>query len=322
MTRIARSVAEAQGFAPSAVAIGNFDGVHAGHKELLRTTVAIAKELGAVPTVLTFDPHPACVVAPDRAPRLINTIDQRCALLEQNGMVQIAILPFTAEFAKWTPEEFVSRLLVDALHAKAVVIGDNFRFGFQKAGSAVTLEELGRRFGYVTRTVPAVERRGAIASASEVRKAIEAGEVGRAGRILERPFALEGNVIAGHGIGSKQTVPTLNLDTAAQVLPRTGVYITRTLEPGSGRRWNSITNVGYRPTFGQDPVLSIETFLLDPFDGATPERIRVEFLRRVRDERKFETPDALKAQILRDVGRAKSYFRRVSRWVGRSIGKE
>ena len=118
---------------------------------------------------------------------------------------------------------------------------------------------------------------------------------------------------SGHGIGSKQTVPTLNLRTDAQVIPARGVYITRTSEIGGARQWNSITNIGYRPTFGNDEALSIETFLLDPLEGATPERIRLEFLRRVRDERKFESPEALKAQILRDVGRAKAYFRRVKR---------
>jgi riboflavin kinase/FMN adenylyltransferase len=139
--------------------------------------------------------------------------------------------------------------------------------------------------------------------------------VGTAGRLLERPYAISGEIVHGHGIGSKQTVPTLNLHTEAQVIPARGVYVTRTSETGGSRRWNSITNIGYRPTFGNDDALSIETFLLNPEDapleGATPERIRLEFLRRVRDERKFESPEALKAQILRDVGRAKAYFRRV-----------
>jgi riboflavin kinase / FMN adenylyltransferase len=133
--------------------------------------------------------------------------------------------------------------------------------------------------------------------------------------LLERPYAVSGEIVRGFGIGSKQTVPTLNLRTEAQVLPARGVYITRTTDPASARQWNSITNIGYRPTFGDtcggDDTLSIETFLLDPLEGATPERIRLEFLRRVRDERKFESPEALKVQILRDVGRAKAYFRRV-----------
>ena len=153
-----------------------------------------------------------------------------------------------------------------------------------------------------------------VVSTSEVRTRIEGGEVSLAGRLLERPYALSGDVVPGHGVGSKQTVPTLNLHTEAPVLPHNGVYITRTTDPETGRRWNSITNIGIRPTFGGDK-LTIETFLLDAFDGATPSRIRVEFLRRVRDERKFESPEALKSQILRDVGRAQAYFRRLARWV-------
>jgi riboflavin kinase/FMN adenylyltransferase len=158
--------------------------------------------------------------------------------------------------------------------------------------------------------VPPVRRRGRIVSSSEIRRAVEAGNVPLAGRLLGRAYALEGVVIAGHGIGSKQTVPTLNLKTHAQVLPLAGVYITRTYDADSARHWNSITNIGYRPTFdGRE--LSVETFLLDPLEPPPPARIRVEFLRRVREERKFESPEALKAQILRDANRARVYFRRV-----------
>jgi riboflavin kinase/FMN adenylyltransferase len=173
------------------------------------------------------------------------------------------------------------------------------------------LQELGVRLGFEVKLIETVRWRGRKVSSGEVRKLIAAGEVGIAGRLLERPYAISGEIVHGHGIGSRQTVPTLNLRTGAQVIPASGVYITRTQEPGGARQWNSITNVGYRPTFGNDDVLTIETFLLDPLEGAAPERIRLEFLRRVRDERKFESPEALKAQILRDVERAKAYFRRV-----------
>ena len=147
---------------------------------------------------------------------------------------------------------------------------------------------------------------------------IEGGAVAVACRMLGRPYALQGEVVKGHGIGSKQTVPTLNLRTAAEILPKVGVYITRTTDAESGRRWNSITNVGYRPTFdGHD--LSVETFLLDPLTGERPERISVEFLRRVRDERKFESPDALRAQIMRDVASAQRYFRRLEGLAGKLV---
>ncbi len=172
---------------------------------------------------------------------------------------------------------------------------------------------MGERYGFETRVVTPVKWRGRAVSSSEIRRAVESGRVALAGRLLGRPYATAGDVVPGHGIGSKQTVPTLNLRTHAQVLPSTGVYITRTFDAESARSWNSITNVGYRPTFadasgGQE--LTIETFLLDRLDPPAPQRIRVEYLRRVREERKFETPEALKAQILRDVGRAQAYFRR------------
>jgi riboflavin kinase/FMN adenylyltransferase len=149
-------------------------------------------------------------------------------------------------------------------------------------------------------------------SSSAIRQEIEAGRVHRAGRMLERPFWLQGGVVRGHGVGAKQTVPTLNLNTRAEVLPKTGVYVTRTLDLDGGSRWPSVTNVGYRPTFGGD-ALSIETFLLSALDGAPPARIRVEFLRFLRDERAFESPEALKAQILRDAARARRYLDRIAK---------
>jgi len=203
---------------------------------------------------------------------------------------------------------------VNTLGARIVVVGENFRFGHKQAGNTRILGELGERFGFETRIVGAVERRGRIVSSSEVRRAVESGNVALAGRLLEHPYALEGEVMAGHGLGAKQTVPTLNLRTPAEVIPGTGVYITRTADlDRMQRRWDSVTNVGYRPTFGGRD-LSIETFLLSGFEEPAPGRIRVEFLKRLREERKFETPEALKAQIMCDVARAQAFFRRVKKW--------
>jgi riboflavin kinase/FMN adenylyltransferase len=307
--RVARSLEEAADFGPSALTIGNFDGAHAGHRHLFRQVVEAARERGLRPTALTFDPHPAFLVAPERAPRLLTTPEERCALMAEEGIEQVLILPFTADVARMSPEEFVSHIVANGLGARVVLVGDNFRFGHKHAGDTRALEDLGERYGYQTRIVSVVKRRGRIVSSGEVRRLIEAGRVALACRLLERPYALSGDVVHGHGVGSKQTVPTLNLRTQAEVLPATGVYITRTYDLYSGRFWNSISNIGYRPTFGDDE-LSIETFLLDKLE-APPERIRVEFLRRVREERKFESPEALKAQILRDVERAQAYFRRL-----------
>ena len=299
-------------FGPSALTIGNFDGVHAGHREILRRVVALARERGWKPSVLTFDPHPARIVAPERAPRLLTTPEERTRLMREEGIEQVLILPFTRELAGFSPERFLREIVVERLEARAVLVGDNFRFGHEHAGDTRLLAELGRRYEFLVEAVPAIRMRGRVVSSSEVRRLIEAGSMALAGRLLARPYALEGDVVPGQGIGSKQTVPTLNLAPAAEVLPARGVYVTRTTEAASGRRWMSVTNIGTRPTFGGDSV-TIETFLLEPLEGSSPRAIRVEFLRRLREERRFEDAAALKGQILRDVARARAYFRRVSR---------
>jgi riboflavin kinase/FMN adenylyltransferase len=299
-------------FGPSALTIGNFDGVHAGHREILQRVVELARERGWKPSVLTFDPHPARIVAPERAPRLLTTPEERARLMRAEGIEQVLILPFTPELAAFTPERFVREIVVERLEARAVLVGDNFRFGHEHAGDTRLLAELGRQYGFLVEALPAIRMRGRVVSSSEVRRLIDAGNVALAGRLLERPYALTGEVVSGQGIGSKQTVPTLNLAPAAEVFPARGVYITRTGDLEAGRRWNSVTNIGTRPTFGGDSV-TVETFLLDPLEGASPRAIRVEFLRRLREERRFADAASLKQQILRDVGRAQTYFRRVSR---------
>jgi riboflavin kinase / FMN adenylyltransferase len=310
---ITRDLSQATAFRPCALTIGNFDGVHLAHRRLLRTTLEAAASAGLRPAVLMFDPHPSCVVAPERAPRLLTSLEERCELIQREGIEDILIQPFTADLAKLTPEEFATQFLRNGLGSKCVIVGENFRFGCKQAGDTDTLRELGSRLGFEVRLLETVQWRGRRVSSGEIRRLVASGDVGIAGRLLERPYAISGEIVRGQGIGAKQTVPTLNLRTEAQVIPASGVYITRTSEFDSTRQWNSITNIGYRPTFGNNDELTIETFLLDPLDGATPERIRLEFLRRVRDERKFESPEALKAQILHDVGRAKAYFRRLKR---------
>jgi riboflavin kinase / FMN adenylyltransferase len=329
--RIFRSPADIPGgFGPSVVTIGNFDGMHIGHRQIMRRVVALAKMRGAVPVVLTFDPHPARVLAPERAPKLLMTIDQRLRGMQEEGIEAVLLLPFSLDFARLTPEEFAEEILSRTSTARVVLVGDDFRFGYKQAGNVDTLRESGERLGFEVAAVSGIARRGERVSSSAIRKLIGAGAVSRACRMLGKPFALEGNVVRGQGIGSKQTVPTLNLDALNEVLPKTGVYVTRTralsLPPGRGSEidpmlpsrdrkgatWNSITNVGYRPTFDGEN-LTVETFLLDPLDGVAPEKIEVSFLLFVRDERKFETPEALKAQIFRDVGVAKRLHRRLEK---------
>ncbi|MGP0071519.1 MAG: bifunctional riboflavin kinase/FAD synthetase [Bryobacteraceae bacterium] len=310
---IYRSLAETpDDFGPCAMTIGNFDGVHRGHREILRRVIAAAREEGWKSAVLTFDPHPAKLVAPASAPRLLTTVEERAGIILEQGIDEILILPFTPEIAALGPEVFVREILVDKLKARALLVGANFHFGKRAAGNAAMLEELGDRFSFETEIIQPVVCRKRVISSSEIRRLIDAGDVSTAWRLLGRPYALRGRVVAGEGRGAKQTVPTLNLDTPAEVLPKNGVYVTRTRDIGGPRlrEWPSITNVGYRPTF-DGHHRTIETYLLSPLEGAPPGRISLEFLRWVRDERKFESADALKAQILRDVNRAQTYFRRV-----------
>ncbi|HOL69821.1 MAG TPA: bifunctional riboflavin kinase/FAD synthetase [Bryobacteraceae bacterium] len=315
--RVFWSLEEAAGrFGPCALTIGNFDGVHAGHRRILRRVVAVARERGWKPSALSFDPHPTRIVATERAPRLMTTPARRASLMGEEGIEQLLVLPFTPEFSRLTPEEFARQVLVEALDARAVLVGDNFRFGHEHAGDTRTLAELGRRLGFSTEVIPAIRMRGRIVSSSEVRRLVEAGNVSLACRLLETPFAIEGEVAPGRGIGSKQTVPTLNLVPGDGLVPATGVYVTRTRDLDSPRVWDSITNCGRRPTFGGGE-LTVETYLLDPLEGPAPRAIRVQFLRRLREERKFPSAEALKEQIMRDVARARKYFRRTAPVLGR-----
>jgi riboflavin kinase/FMN adenylyltransferase len=301
-------------FGPSVVTIGNFDGVHCGHRQIMRRVASIARERGLTPTVLTFDPHPARVLAPDRAPRLLMTIGQRLEAMEAEGIEAVLLLPFSLDFARLTPAEFVTRILVETLHSRSVLVGEDFRFGYKQSGDIQTLRELGRELGnaagFDIESVTAVSQRGERISSSAIRKLVTEGGVSRACRMLGAPFALEGEVVRGQGIGSKQTVPTLNLAPDNEVLPKNGVYVTRTRDLDGGRRWPSITNVGYRPTF-EGQSLTVETFLLEPLEDPTPVRIEVQFLAFVREERKFESPAELRIQILKDAGVATRLHRRL-----------
>jgi riboflavin kinase/FMN adenylyltransferase len=317
--RVFRSLDEVPpDFGPSALTIGNFDGVHAGHRTILRRVKEVAVQRGLKASVLTFNPHPSKVVAPARAPRLMMSPEQRCALMQEEGIEQVLILPFNREVAKLTPEQFVERVLVEKLGVRAVLVGHDFCFAYKQSGNVRVLQELGAKYGFTVEEVKAVLLRGHLVSSTALRQLIESGRVSQAARLLKRPYALEGGVVAGRGVGSKQTVPTLNLATQTEVLPAKGVYITRTHDLEAARNWRSITNVGHRPTFGEGLAISIETFLLEPLTGQTPRRIRVEFLWRVREERKFPDAEALKQQILRDVKVAQAYFRRREKWTCRS----
>ena len=305
-------------FGPCATTIGNFDGVHLGHQALMMHVASLARQRNWKAAVLTFDPHPAKVVAPDRAPKMIMTIDERAEVMGSLGIQEVLILPFTAEVSRWTPEEFVRTVLVEVMQVRAVLVGQDFRFGHKQAGDTSLLTQLGDRYGFEVDPIEPVNVRGERVSSSLVRQMARDGRVNRACRLLGRAFTLEGTVIKGHGVGGKQTVPTLNLQPYTEVWPAHGVYVTRTHDLDSERVWRSISNIGNRPTF-KGKETSIETFLLEPLSGPSPQRIGVDFLWRLRDERKFPSPADLKAQIMNDVAVAERYFRRAAR-KGRMAG--
>jgi riboflavin kinase/FMN adenylyltransferase len=295
-------------FGPCALTIGNFDGVHLGHRRILATAVELARANRWRAGVLTFHPHPTRVVAPDRAPALMTTIEQRLERFAEIGLDRAVVLPFTAELARLSPEEFVRDILVRTLDARAVVVGSNFRFGHRHAGDTDTLVKLGESYGFACQAAEPVHVDGAIVSSSRLRSAVRDGRLREARRLLGSAFRVRGSVSSGRGIGARQTVPTLNLAPDAELMPADGVYVSETKDIETGRCWRSVTNVGVRPTFGAGER-TVETHLLEPIGEASPKRIEVWFHRRLRDERSFPSAAELKRQILADVSAAERFFR-------------
>jgi phosphoribosyl 1,2-cyclic phosphate phosphodiesterase len=294
----------------SVIAIGNFDGIHLGHQRVLEFCIGLAKESGAVATALTFEPPPLKVLRPEVAPPRISTNAQRLEWFGALGMEAAVVLPFTMELAKLAPEDFVDEILVRQLQVRAVVVGDNFRFGHRQAGDVKFLRELGMRDGFDVIVHEPVVVDGEIVSSTVIRKLISEGEVTRAARMLGRAFALTGEVVAGTGTGRKFTFPTLNLRPEQELLPARGVYVTRTVLEGEPNSHRSVTNVGMRPTFN-GTGLTVETHLLDYSGNFSPKSIEVRFWKKLRKEKKFDGPEELKAQIAKDITRANGFFARL-----------
>lgn len=284
------------------VTIGNFDGVHLGHQKILNGVVDRARAGDLESAVLTFYPHPASVLRPNAAPTLLMTLEQRLAAFDAMGINAALVLQFDAELAKISAEDFAEQFLVDALRAKAVLVGENFRFGNRQGGDVKLLQEIGRRSDFDVVIVPPVVQNGVPVSSTAVRDALREGRVEDAEPLLGRPFSLKGEIRPGTGQGRKLIVPTLNLVTEQETLPKNGVYATATVL-GPKIYW-SVTNVGVRPTFdGQR--LAIESHLFDFSEQLTSGKMEVIFLSRLRDERKFSGPEALREQVLKDIDRAK-----------------
>jgi phosphoribosyl 1,2-cyclic phosphate phosphodiesterase len=294
----------------SVLTIGNFDGIHLGHQAILRATVDRAHALNAVSTALTFDPSPRKVLRPETAPPRLSTNAQRMQWFNVLGLEAAVVLPFTLELARLSPEEFVEQILLRDLHVKAVLVGENFRFGHNQAGDVSVLSELGAKHRFEVVVVPPVVFRGEVVSSTIIRREISDGDVAHAARLLGRPFVLTGEVVTGTGTGRRFTFPTLNLAAEQELLPARGVYVTRTCLDGEPHSHRSVTNIGMRPTFN-GTSLGVETHLLDTQLAASPKRIEVRFWKRLREEKKFTGPEELRAQIATDIARANKFFSRL-----------
>ncbi len=298
------------GFGPAVVTVGNFDGVHLGHQKILRTVAESARQRSIASVALTFDPHPLKVLAPALAPQTLTGMPQRIGLIRGQGIDHVAVLPFTRKLSLLSPRAFVEQVLAGKLGANHVIVGGSFRFGRDQAGDTETLRSLGVQLGFEVILAGTVVVGGEAVSSTRVRSLVRQGHMAQARRLLGREFSLCGPIVKGEGIGSKRTVPTLNLAPQSQVLPADGVYITVTRQPGADFCRESITNVGLRPTF-DGRQRTVETFLLGTLEGAAPDTIELGFLRKVRDERKFPSAQLLREQIGADIEVAARFFQRL-----------
>src|SRR5581483_4945645 len=295
-------------YGPSVLSVGNFDGVHLAHRNVLREVVERARELGARALAVTFDPHPVRVLRPGSKTRMLTPTEAKLELLRAAGLDAVLVLPFTRQLSEMSPADFARRILAEKLNAREVHEGFNFRFGHDAAGDVRQLEALGRELGFSLREYPEMRVRGDVVSSSRIRQLIAEGRVTRVQRLLGRPFSIAAPPASGRGVGHRYTVPTINLARYDELLPGDGVYITCT-EVG-GECFQSVSNVGSRPTF-DGAGFAVETHLLNfhPIEVAPESDVKLSFLYRLRPEIRFPGVEALRAQIARDVKRAQRYFR-------------
>lgn len=293
---------------PTVLTLGVFDGLHLGHQLIVKTVVERARAVRAVPTVITFDPHPRAVLHPESSPPLLQTLDQKIEALGVLGIEQAIVIRFTRAFAQVRAEDFLRDVVAERLQAKEVYLGRGFAFGHNREGNIELLRRVSRELGFFADEVAEVRLRGQRISSSRIRELLSEGRVNLARRMLGRPYGVEGRVIHGDGRGLQLGFPTANLRAENRVIPRGGVYVTATLIEGAWRR--SLTNVGTRPTFTESLEPSVETFVMNWSGDLYGDVVRTRFLHRLRDERKFSGIEELKKQIELDVERAAEYFER------------
>jgi len=288
----------------SAVTIGVYDGVHRGHRAVLKDLRLAARKLGIDTTVvLTFDRHPASVVNSAAAPKMLTSVARRIEILGELGVDVVGVLPFE-QVRRMRPEEFIERVLVDTLRSRLVVVGSNFRFGVDRSGDADTLREIGGQLGFDVDAIDLLRGDGDTLSSTAIRGALEEGRVRAAADALGRPYELEGTVVTGDGRGRTLGYPTANLAIPDGLLvPADGVYAVTAIV--GDRSYHAVANIGVRPTFGGTERI-VEAFILDGVPYLYGRQVRLRFVERIRDEQKFEGPDELVRQIGHDVERAQS----------------
>src|SRR5882757_6305895 len=296
------------GFGPTLVSIGNFDGVHRAHSYVLKEIVSRARRQNVKAMAVSFEPHPVRILRPDSGLKLITPTPEKLRLLEASGLDAVLLLPFGRDLSLMTPRQFAEEILKKQLRAREVHEGYNFHFGHKAAGNVEMLAEFGREMGFEVKVYPEMRLRGETVSSSHIRKLLSEGRVSRARHLLSRPFCILGTAGRGRGYGAKYTVPTINLAHYEELVPKDGVYVTRTRV--GDECFDSVTNVGGRPTFGAESF-AVESHLLNfhPIELTPDTEVEIHFLQRLRDEIKFPSVEALREQIARDVHKARKYFR-------------
>lgn len=289
----------------SSVTIGNFDGLHLGHRRILVDLVRTATSSGTASVVMTFSPHPLQILHPGKAPQLIVPTDEKIVQIASLGIDYLLVVKFDEALSHLSGEVFIREILAGALRVQHIFVGHNFVFGHKRSGSVALLEALGRDYGYTVHVIPPVAIRGSRVSSTGIRHMIRSGQLSHANRLLGRYYSLQGRVVSGQGLGRAALFPTLNLEAENEILPGHGVYAT--LAIFDGQSYPAVTNVGVRPTVSGGS-LSIETHLLEQTLEAAPSTLELQFLHRLRDEQKFSSVGDLKEQIAKDIRRAKRFF--------------
>ena len=301
-------------FTNSVITLGNFDGLHLGHQELVRMVIDRARQIGAVSVVVTFRPHPLKILAPERCPPLISIYEEKIRLLEGLGIDVLVKIPFTVSFSSLTPEEFVRDILCGLLGAKEIFVGYNYRFGKGRAGTTDILRELGKRHGFVVREVEQIAIGGEVVSSTKIRNLLKEGDVDHAARLLGRAYAITGIVVKGDSRGKELGFPTANIAPKHAIVPANGVYAVRLSVRDA--LYEGVANIGLRPTFGKDQP-TIEVHVFDFNEDLYGEEISLFFMGRLREERKFSSAAELIRQIHTDIAEARRIL--LERPAGRSL---